>query len=178
MKSIFYLVVCLLVFTSCGPTLSPFTQRLLDEQGWSEADLEQIQFYLSEDIVLRRQVTEGSSEITRGEIRIVDGREVEQIVFRRGTPGVYLFSPKDNRFAISFEKGGSGRYLIFGPNPKIDGRYAIRGRDFDRRGGTVTYDGRTWRIDGRDALATLMVDLKRIRKQDVNSRVAGGRRIN
>lgn len=171
------LVLFTLLLASCGPTLSPFTQQLYEEQGWTEADLERIQFYLSEDIVLTRQLVGGSSKITRGEIRIVNGRKVQQFVIRKGTPGVYMFSPKVNRFAISFEEGGTDRYLIFGPNPKIGNRYAIRGSDFNRSGGTVTYDGLKWQIDRRDALANLMVDLKRVRTSDVNSRVARGRRI-
>jgi hypothetical protein len=166
-----------LLLSSCGPRLSPFTQRLYEDQRWSEQDLERIQFYLSEDIVLTRELRGGSSDIVRGEIKIVDGREVEQLVIRRKTPGVFLFSPREERFAVAFEDGGSDRFLIFGPNPRAGGRFTLRASDWDRRSGTVTYDGRKWRVSSSDAFAALMVDMKRIRKQNVRSRVAGGRRI-
>lgn len=171
------LALPVLLLTSCGPKLSPFTQRLYEDQRWSESDLERIQFYLSEDIVLTRELRGGSSDIIRGEIKIVDGREVEQLVIRRKTPGVFLFSPRDERFAISFEEGGEDRFLIFGPNPRAGGRYTLRASDWNRRSGTVTYDGRKWRVSSSDAYAALMIDMKRIRNQNVRSRVAGGRRI-
>ncbi len=166
-----------LALSSCGPTLSPFTQRLYEEQNWTESELRRIQFYLSEDIVLTRELTGGSSDITRGQIKIVNGREVEQIVIRRNTPGVFVFSPKENRFAISFEEGGNERYLVFGPNPRTQDRYTLLASDWNRNAGTVTYDGRKWNVDSDDAFASLMVDLQRFRKQDVNTRVVGGRKI-
>ena len=166
-----------LALSSCGPTLSPFTQRLYEEQNWTESELRRIQFYLSEDIVLTRELTGGSSDITRGQIKIVNGRQVEQIVIRRNTPGVYLFSPKENRFAVSFEEGGERRYLIFGPNPRTGERYTLLASDWNRSAGTVNYDGREWNVDSGDAFASLMVDLQRFRKQDVNTRVVGGRKI-
>lgn len=174
-SSLFALAILLL--TSCGPTLSPFTQRLYEDQRWSEKDMEKIQFYLSEDIVLTRELRGGSSDIVRGEIKIVDGREVEQLVIRRKTPGVFLFSPKEERFAVSFEDGGSDRFLIFGPNPQAGGRYTLRASDWNRRSGTITYDGLRWQVSTADAFAALMVDMKRIRNRSVRSRVAGGRRI-
>ena len=46
-----FLVLGLVVFSSCGPKLTPFTQDLYDENGWTDDDLERIQFYLSEDII-------------------------------------------------------------------------------------------------------------------------------
>ena len=106
LKKIFFFALVLIGLSSCGPTLTPFTQRLYQENDWSEPELKRIQFYLSDNIVLRRQVSGGSSEIIRGEIKIVDGQKVEEIFFRKGTPGVLLFKPKEKRFAVSFEENG------------------------------------------------------------------------
>ena len=100
---LFALFFCFLFATSCTPTLSPFTERLYDENRWTDDELKRIQFYLSEDLVLRRQAKEGSSEITRGEIKMIDGKRVEEFIIRRNTPGVFLFSPKRDRFAVTFE---------------------------------------------------------------------------
>ncbi|MEL6273823.1 MAG: hypothetical protein AAFQ37_14620 [Bacteroidota bacterium] len=176
MKYLCSLLLLVFILSSCGPKLSPFTQRLYEDQRWTERDLERIQFYLSEDLVLRRELRDGRTEIVKGEIKIIDGREVEQVVFKRNTPGVYVFSPKENRLAISFEDNDDN-YLIFGPNPKYGNRYAIRGKEMTRRGGVVTYAGREWRISGADGFASLLVPLKRLRNQDVKGRVVGGRRI-
>lgn len=167
----------LLAINACSPTLTSFTQRLYDEYDWTESELKRIQFYVSDDIVLRRQLSGGSSEIISGEIKVVDGREVEEVVIRRKTPGVLLFLPKENRFAISFETEGDDRYLIFGPNPKAGNRYALLASEWTRRSGTVTYEGRKFDVESASAFASLMVDLKKIRKISVNSRTARGRRV-
>ena len=55
----------------CGPTLMPFTQKLYEENRWSDAELKNIQFYVSRDIILWREATEGSSKIAQGKIKLV-----------------------------------------------------------------------------------------------------------
>lgn len=169
-----------ILLTSCSPKLTPFTEDLYQENNWSESDLKKIQFYVSKDIVLRRQAVKGSSKIERGEIKVVDGKRVEEIVIRKGTPGVFLFQPKENRFAISFEsREYDDPYLIFGPSKKARGRYVLRAKDWDsdRRGGKITYDDKTFYTPTESAYAVLMVDLKRFRDTKVKSRTAGGRKV-
>ena len=180
MKSIQLVMMMLLglgALSSCGPTLSPFTDRLYETYRWDEEDLRRIQFYLSEDIVLRREHSGGKSEIVGGEIKVIEGREVDEIVIRRGTPGVFLFSPKSERFAISFEGKTEEKFLMFGPNPKMGNRYMLLGSNWDRSQGTVTYDGRSYEVSSASAYAGLLVDLKKIRRESTRSRVATGRRI-
>lgn len=178
MKAIyFFLPLTVLLLASCSPNLNYFTQDLYRDQKWSENELRQIQFYLSHDIVLRREATSGESRIQNGEIRIRNGRKVEEVVIPRGTPGVFLFSPKENRFAVSFEKNGDNRFLMFGPNPKLNGRYVLLASEWEQRQGKVTYDDSAWWVDADDAIAGLMVDLKRSRQISVKSRVAGGRTV-
>jgi hypothetical protein len=170
------LIACLFVLTACGPRLSPFTQRLYEDQGWDESDLQRIQFYLSEDVVLIRELRSDRSLIRRGTVKVIDGREVEQIVFKRNTPGVFTFSPKSQRVAISFENDNDN-YLVFGPNPKNGDRYTLLASDWQRNSGTVNYAGREWRVSSADAFASLLIPLKRIREGDTRGRVVGGRRV-
>ncbi|NJO86671.1 MAG: hypothetical protein HC821_00915 [Lewinella sp.] len=179
MKILFFLFVTLCFCSACGPKLSPFTQRLYEDQRWTKDDLERIQFYLSEDLVLTRELRDGSSEIRNGQIKIVDGREVEQVIFKRNTPGVYVFSPKENSIAVSFESNNDN-FLVFGPNPSSGNRYAIRAKEWNNsaRYGIVTYGDREWRISSADGYANILVPLKRLRNQDVSGRVVGGRRVN
>jgi hypothetical protein len=175
--SYFFLPLIALLLASCSPNLHYFTQDLYRENNWSDQELKQIQFYLSNDIVLRREANSGEGLIRDGAIRIRNGRKVEEIVIPRGTPGVFLFSPKENRFAVSFEKNGDTRYLMFGPNPKLGDRYVLLASDWDQRQGKVTYDQSTWWVDADQALAGLMVDLKRSKRVTVRSRVAQGRTV-
>lgn len=179
MKTTTYLLLLSLLvsLSACGPTLTPFTQRLYEDSRFTTNELKQIQFYLSDDLHLRREISGNVSEVIEGEIRMVDGRKVEQITFRAGTPGVFVFSPKDNRLAISFEDG-EDRFLVFGPNPRVGNRYVLLASDWQRRYGSVTYAGQQWQVSAENAYTALMVDLERMSRTDVNSRVATGRRVN
>ena len=170
-------VVAVLALSACGPTLSPFTESLYKKNQWSEAELKRIQFYLSNDIVMRRELTGAKSEIVSGEIKMIDGRQVEEVAIRKGTPGVLLFLPEKDRFAISFEDGGKERFLVFGPNPKVNGRFVLLASEWKRRSGMVTYEGKKWQVDNNSAYASLLVDLKKVNKVSVDARTAPGRRI-
>ena len=170
------LFTCVVLLAGCGPRLSPFTQRLYEEQGWGEEELRRIQFYLSEDVVLQRELRNGRTNISRGTVQVVDGREVEQIVFRRNTPGVFTFQPKTQRVAIAFEDDADN-YLVFGPNPKNGNRYTLLASDWTRTSGTVTYAGQQWRVSSGDAFASLLIPLKRLREGNTKGRVVGGRRL-
>ncbi len=173
---VFSLFVVLAALSGCA-RYTPFTQRLYEEYRWTEPELKRIQFYLSSDIVLRRELGNSNVSISSGTIRVRDGRRVEEIVIRQGTPGVFLFSPKADRMAISFEDGKNNRFLMFGPNPRQGNRYALLGAEWDRQGGAVTYDGQQYQVDANGAFSHLLVNLKRARNVEVNSRVAGGRRV-
>jgi len=177
MRTFFYLTVVFFSFQSCSPTLSPFTERLVEENRWSERDLKKIQFYLSEDIVLTRELGGSASEIISGEIKMINGRRVEQVIMKKGTAGVLMFSPKQERMAVSFEEGGDERYLMFGSNSKAKGHYLLLAKEWNRRIGKVTYEGKLYRVQGKSAYAGLMVDLKRLNKTIYDARRASGRTV-
>lgn len=168
----------LLTLGACSPRLTPFTERLYEQNRWTQEDLKRIQFYVSNDIVLRRDFASTDSRIEGGTIRIEGGKQIEEVVIKSGTPGVFLFSPKSERFAISFEEGSDDRYLMFGPSPRADGRFVLLASDWERRQGTVTYEGRRFNVDTESAYASLLVDLKRSNSIAKKSRVASGRKVN
>lgn len=165
------------LFSACGPNRTFFTQQLYDDNRWTEHDLKQIQFYLSRDILLWREINSGSSEIVRGRVKMVDGRRVEEVIIRAGTPGVFLFSPKFQRLAVSFESGGTDLYLMFGPNPNAGNRYVLLASNWEQRVGTVTYGGSLYYVNADNALASLMVNLRRAQRVRVSTRTASGRRV-
>jgi hypothetical protein len=173
----FFAVLSVTALSSCSNQFTYFSQNLYDEYRWPDQDLKKIQFYASQDIVLKRELSGEASEIISGKIKIENGREIEEVVIRKGTPGAFLFSPKNNRFAISFEEGGDSRYLMFGPNPKFNDRYSLLASEWKKKSGKVTYDGKKWRVATGDASAALLVDMRKIDRVSVNSRVAKGRTI-
>jgi len=174
MKTIKYLsllFVAIFFMSSCSSKLSFFTQNLYYEFNWSEEELQKIQFYLSQDVILRRNFSAEESKISDGKIRVVDGRKIEEVIFKKGIPGVVLFTPKNDRFAVGFEQNDD-RHLMFGPNSKYSGRFVLLAKDWDKRVGQVTYAKKLWRVSSESAYAALMVDLKAARKISKKSRKA------
>jgi len=177
-KLLLFLFIGLTFMTSCSDRLTPFTQRLYEEQGWSEADLKKIQFYTSEDITLFRELNQGDSKIVSGEIKIRNGRKIEEVKIKKGTPGVMVFKPKEDKFAISFESDGDDKFLIFGASERRGGRYQLLAKDWKKRGyGKVSYAGENYRVNSESAYASLLVDLDRKRSTKVKSRTARGRTV-
>lgn len=166
----------LVSFSSCS-NLSPFTQSMYEKYDWTEDELQRIQFYSSDDIVLKRELTSGSKEIINGDVKIIDGKRIEVIKIEKGTPGILEFTPDKKRMAVRFEEGGD-RYLMFGPNPKYGGRYMLLASEWTRYSGKVTYEGQTYRTESNSQLAALMIDLKKLGKTDVDARTAQGVKVN
>ena len=127
------LFFALVTLASCS-NLSPFTKSMYDKYQWSENELRRIQFYLSDDIVLKRQLSTGTKEIVNGDIKIINGKKVEVVTIPKGTPGVMEFTPDKKRIAVRFEEGGE-RYLMFGPNPKFGGKYMLLASEWSRASG-------------------------------------------
>ena len=163
-----------ILMSSCGPTLRPFTKNMYQDYGWSERDLQNVQFYLSHDIVLKRKASGNESIIKDGKIRVVDAKKVEKIVIKRGTPGTLVFIPKKNRFAVSFDHDES-KYLMFGPSKKVNGKFVLLAQDWDRNVGTMTYNNETYYTTSSSAMAHLLVDIKAASKVRYTREQASGR---
>ena len=176
-KIIPFIAFCCLFINSCKPSLSTFSERLYLDGNWTEQELKDIQFYTSNNIVLRRQLKSGQSKIVDGEIKIVNGRRVEEIIIKKRTPGVFVKKTSDKNMAISFESG-KDKFLVFGPNSKIGGRYALKANNWNRNRGTVKYAGKSFTITVVDEVPMLQVDLTNKSSTTRKSRVAKGRKVN
>ncbi len=176
MKAWFVLTLMGLIATSCSNKLKYFTQDLYEDFGWTERDLRAIQFYVSEDIVLYKKLSAEEARISKGKIRIVDGSQVEEVIIEQGTPGVFVRSPKQERFAISFEDDAS-KFLMFGPSDKHNGRFVLLGKEWNKRSGKITYGNEVYETSSSSAYAALMVDINKAYKTKYKSRRAGGKRV-
>lgn len=168
-------IMSIVLFSSCSKKLSYFTDDLYEDYSWSDDDLKKIQFYLSNDIVLFREASSDNVRISEGKIKIRDGRKVEEIVFKKGTPGLMIFSPKKDRFAVSFEE--NDKYLMFGPNAKAGGRFVLLAKDWKKRTGQVTYGGETFYTSSASAFSALLVDLDTVGRTNYNVTKVKGRTI-
>jgi hypothetical protein len=171
------LVIALISMSSCSNNLKYFTQDLYHENRWSDSELERIQFYVSEDVILQRKLSGESSKITDGKIRIVDGSKIEEVIIKAGTPGILIDTPERDKFVVSFDSDDESKYLVFGASPKANGRYVLLAKEWKRRYGEVTYGNRIYETSTASAYAALQVDLKEARRVSVRSNKARGNRI-
>jgi len=175
-KTLALIILGTALLSSCSPTLSPFTGSVYDDFGTSQDQLSKVQYYLSSDIVLYRDFGASETLVDRGTIKMVNGRKVEEVIFKKGTPGVFLFSPKRDRVAIGFENN-ENNYLMFGTNPKAGGRFTLLAKKWKNRRGKVTYAGSTWNTSAESAYANLLVDIDRTRKTKHKTKTVSGRRV-
>lgn len=176
MKSILTLLISyMLILGACTPVLVPFTSQVEQETGLNKQQLKQVQFYNSSPIILYRDLTKNTTEVVSGEIKMIDGRQVEEIVIAPNTPGVMVNSG-DGRMGISFE-AGQDRYLIFGQNRYRSGAYTLLAKDWRNNIGLVRYDGKDYKVTTQSAATYLLINMEKLKKLRVNSRTAKGRTV-
>ena len=163
------------IVSSCGPKLVPFTAEVEYETGLSKEQLKHVQFYNSAPIVLFREVNNNTTQVIRGDIKMHNGKQLEQIVIPPNTPGVVINSNPE-RLGVSFEKG-TDRYLVFGRNPNRANAYTILAKDWKNSLGTVQYDGKDFKINTESASTYLIVNIKRMKDLKTSSRTAKGREV-
>lgn len=170
------LFFCLVLSVSCSKKLKYFTEDLYEEYDWTDADLRRIQFYVSQDIVLYRNKNDNNTKIRKGQIRVESESDVDRVVIKKGTPGVFVNSPRASHFAIAFDDDRD-HFLMFGPNSKAEGRFLLMAKNWDKRKGEISYGKKLYETTSESAYAALMVDIKGANKTNVKSKTAGGRRV-
>lgn len=173
----FIAIILCILFASCSnQSLKYFDQRMIDEYGWTEDEIKKIQFFTSEDIVLWRELANNETTISNGQIRIDKNSRIEEVIIKRNTPGVVVFIPKFNKYAVSFDP--DGKYLMFGKSKKRNNRYVLLAKDWDRQYGKVTYGDHIYNTKSSSAFASLLVDIKRAGQVRKKSKNARGRIVN
>jgi len=164
-----------LIATSCGPKLVPFTGDFELETGLNKEQLKNVQFYNSGPIILIREINNNTTQVIRGDIKMKDDKQLEQIVIPPNTPGVVINS-NPQRLGISFETG-TDRYLVFGQNKHQSNAYTLLAKDWQNGIGSVEYDGKQFKINTQTASTYLIVNTKRLKSLKVSSRTAKGRAV-
>jgi hypothetical protein len=175
MRNVLLFIALGAILSSCK-NLVPYTDAMKTKYNWSEDQIKRIQFYVSHDIILHRELSEGSTEIVRGKIKTINGKKVEEILIREGTPGILVEIPKQGKMLVSFEVSDN-HYLSFGVNPNAGDKYVLLASDWNNGMGKIHYSDKEYYTDRDSKYAFLLVDLRRIQKMDINQRVAKGRKV-
>ncbi len=159
----------------------PFTYYDEEQYSISSAEINEIQFYVSHTIVLRREISEGTSRTSSGRLITERGITVEEVLVEKGTPGI-VTRHLGTGFCVSFEEGTC---LKFGSPRKsrksYKGRYQLLG--YRRKLGwwkkgpwKVSYDGGRYEAS-KGAGAFLLVDREALVEVKERRKVLAGRRL-
>jgi hypothetical protein len=95
----------------------PVTQELRHEHKLSSGDLENLQFYNSHKITLRRELARGDRQVTGAhKLLVIAGKQIEEVVIEKHTPGV-VTGVGDGALKVSFEEGTFLEFGVRGPEP-------------------------------------------------------------
>jgi hypothetical protein len=93
--------------TGCGGGLIAFTHELREQQGLTNEELKNLQWYVSHRITLRRELESGGRQVTGShKLLVVSGKNIEEVVIEEHTPGIAL-AVADGTITVSFEQGSS-----------------------------------------------------------------------
>ncbi len=171
--SLIILTAISLSLYGCSPKV-PFTQEIRQKYNLSEIELKGLQFYTSHDIVLRRGETSPNEKITQdGTLKVQDGKKVEEIVIKAGTPGVIDQVIDGNRLTIRFEDGAN-KYIVFGDMSNRNGYYTLMALDWNSGRGKVNYGEKTYFSNSGSAGIYLKFKMKELRRYEKEQKVVKG----
>jgi hypothetical protein len=204
----YFLIAALMAssaFSSGCASLVPFTQEIRSQHNLTDDDLQHLQFYVSNEVTLRREIESRGRIISGGQLEVTSGKLVEEVVIQEHTPGVVVTVGGD-ALAISFEEGsaltfslqsGSVEPLPLRVEPETgfatppdpfpgeqtvahDPSSDLFGNYFLRTdsGSTfVSFRGKVWEAVEESVRAHLMIDSESLEEVVEERTVLGGRRL-
>ena len=170
------LALCTLaVLTSCSPKI-PFTQTIRDQNSLTAEELQRIQFYLSDPVILRRGNSQSQKATEEGALVIKSGKNIEQVSFKSNTPGTVSEVVSNAALKMSFEEGPE-KVLVFSADK--NGYYSLKALTWDKDGrGTINYGGQTYTAAPGSSNAVLLFKMKSLKKVKVKENVVKGKKLN
>lgn len=158
-------VVALLFGTGCATRMVPFTQELRAQHELTDSEVKGLQFYLSDDVKLRRELERDNRRVVGGNLEVTTGKLVEEVLVEEQTPGVVV-AMDELTLSVSFEEGTSLSFSVARPaRPALplvlhESRYAEPPDPFPGRApakradDTATLLGNYWLVIGADGVVS------------------------
>lgn len=136
----------------------PFTRDLIATYSLSEEDIRNLQFYVSRDIVLRREMSQAGANVAKGKLFVADGKSVDEVEVPQYAPGVAdtvdLNSDGMDQIHVRFEKGAPAINFI----ARVDKPRDSFGLTFDRETHRVRFGDLSYKPVNESLHAILLVD--------------------
>ena len=166
------MVMITLAISSCS-NLIYFTEDVRYNLDENKLEVEQVQFYNSEKIVLKRNLSKEETQIAKGTIRFENGEYYEEVIIPKKTKGVAIRSGSEF-LRVAFETGDN-RSLRFDMND--DAKYQISADNWNDNYGCIVYDTTTYFIIPSSSSTVLMVNKEFVSNYEKKRRVLKGRSV-
>lgn len=168
-----------IVATSREVLYVPFTKELRQRVLNSNLDIKKIQFFVDQQLVMKRSLGSEKADVKSGEILFEKGEYVNEVIVPAFTPGV-LETINGDRMKISFElQNNEIEFAALGDNEV----FRLVGSNWNNANGTadILYENKVYRVQCGSCSsagdAKLVVIKKEIDKIDNKKRVVEGRKI-
>lgn len=169
------LIIVSCFFISSCANLVPLTTQMIDKNKWSEEDLKKIQYYNSGNITLQKVSSQSGSNIDGGVITEENSKAITEVSIKENTKSVAV-NTADRKLSLSFEKDDN-HYLTFGANPDRNNYFVLLASEWKDGIGKVTYNNEKYFTSPESKNVIILVNMKKIRKLNIQQRVAGGREV-
>lgn len=163
MKKLFFnvllLAISMMMFSACTTQKTAYTYQMYQDNQWTKYDLSQIKFYLSDDIVLGREIKKHTTSIRHGKIKKVNGQWMEEITIPKGSIGTLVKQPRSSQMLLRFNDCDKCA-LVFERKSRNDGKYILHTRGRRHKRGQVKLNGNTYFATGNSQNTHLLVKMK------------------
>lgn len=184
MRNAIFLLSCAAVLSSCSMNRMYFTVETKLQVEKANIPITQLQFYNSEEILLVRQMSKEEFGVEKGRIKIQNGRQVEEVIIPRNTPGICELHD-EKTLKISFDKGKDNAiaFLVERKNGVVTegSHFKIAAKEWvsTERGnkvGKLDYEGKVFTLV-RGFNSRLLIDKSILNKVERDTKVAKGRKL-
>lgn len=165
-----------LLMTSCSEKIY-FTQAIRDQYQLTPEEIRGIQFYISDEVVLRKgEENENQKTTEDGKLIVESGKSIDQLVIKANTRGGVDNTGDNRSIDVGFDEE-SGNTLSFGSGRNRNGLYTLQAISWDNGRGKVRYGDSFWFASKGSENAALLFKMKSIKKLRVTEKVAKGRKV-
>ncbi len=169
---IFVISGIMMILSSCS-NYTYFTEDIRENLNTNYLKIERVQFYNSDKIILKRNLSKEETQLAQGKIIYENGKYFEEIIIPKKTKGVAV-KEGSHFLNIAFETG-ENRNIRFDVNG--DNKYQISAQKWNDNYGSIVYDTTTYYIVPASSNTLLMVSKEYVEKFESKRRVLKGRSV-
>lgn len=161
-----------MLLSSCSKLIY-FTEDIRENLNENYLKINKVQFYNSDKVVLKRNLSKEETQIAQGKIVLENGQYFEEVIIPKNTKGVAI-KEGTKYLKVAFETGDN-RNIRFDLNEQ--NKYQISADSWKDNYGCIVYDTTKYYIIPSSSSTYLMVGKEYVEKYERKRRVLKGRNV-